>query len=89
MITFNGEEHVAADLDAALALVGDVRGIEIVADKVGDRLKLSKTRIQARFEIDVDAFPPPLRVELLSELAWDFSTGWKEWLSAGLVKAGR
>ena len=87
VVAFNGVETVAETIEEAMAAISDIHSLEINAERLGDRLRLSGARIQVRFEVDLEKLPPPLRVDLLSRLDWDFSTGWQEWDSAGLVRA--
>jgi len=86
VITFNGEELVRRDIGEALAAIGDVRGLEIIGDGLGERLKLSRALIRARFQVDADRLPPPVRIDLLSRLDWGFSSGWRVWRSRELIR---
>ncbi len=86
--TFNGDELVADDLAAAVGAIGDVRGIEMIGEGLGDALMLSGGTVRARFEIDVGRLAPPLRIEMLSALEWDFTTGWQAWPSREVLERG-
>lgn len=86
VVTFNGEERTAADLGEAVRVIGDVHGIEMIGEGLGDALKLSKATVQGRFEVDVERLPPPLQIEMLSTMDWDFTTGWQEWVARDVLE---
>ncbi len=86
VITFNGNESVARDMKHAFEILGDVKGLEMIGNGLGDVLQTDNTSVSARFEVDVDRLPSPMRIAMLSSLDWNFSTGWRVWPSSDLLR---